>query len=123
MRLGFAELRAACSPAALPQPNPEARPSAAQILQQHGTPERLAALPQPPAEDACGRPWDGGEEPQARSPVLLPPIDATASGDLASLNDRLPQPCCNRVGCRSLTATPTGSPRTPGVAPGGRRGH
>ncbi len=39
------------------QPKAEARPTADQILARHGTPERLARLPQPPPKDVCGRPW------------------------------------------------------------------
>jgi NIMA (never in mitosis gene a)-related kinase len=77
------------------QPNPEARPTADQILARHGTPERLARLPVPPPQDVCGRPWAASQ----RSPIL-PPIPPHA--DLDQLEEHLPPPCCDRIAAQSV---------------------
>ncbi|KAL4431439.1 hypothetical protein ABPG75_006695 [Micractinium tetrahymenae] len=72
------------------QPNPEARPTAADILERHGTPERLARLPRPPAENACGQAWE-----EAQGAELLPAIRLPSGPqlDLQQLGARLPRPC------------------------------
>ena len=44
------------------QPDRDLRPSAAEVLEQHGTPERLAALPRPPADACTGAVVEEGEE-------------------------------------------------------------
>lgn len=86
------------------QPDRELRPSADEILERHGTPERLAALPRPPADACTDAVLEVCEEEGApRVLPLLPPVEVT--DDLQQLNDRLPLPSC-------------GWPKAPGAAAG-----
>lgn len=63
------------------------------MLERHGTPERLAALPRPPA-DACTDAVLEASEDEAAPRVLplLPPVELT--DDLQELHERLPLPSC-----------------------------
>ncbi|PRW57442.1 Transmembrane 9 superfamily member 4 isoform B [Chlorella sorokiniana] len=78
---------------AMLQPDRDLRPCAATILEQHGTPQRLAALPRPPADACTDAVLEVCEEQETpRVLPLLPPVDVT--DDLQQLNERLPLPSC-----------------------------
>ena len=89
-----------------PQADRDLRPSATEILERHGTPKRLAALPRPPADACTGAVLEACEEEGApRVLPLLPPVQLT--DDLQQLNERLPLPSCGWPNAPGAAASPS----------------
>ncbi|KAI7844212.1 hypothetical protein COHA_002346 [Chlorella ohadii] len=88
------------------QADRDLRPSATEILERHGTPKRLAALPRPPADACTGAVLEACEEEGApRVLPLLPPVQLT--DDLQQLNERLPLPSCGWPNAPGAAASPS----------------